>query len=149
MGKYYTVALCGTDDNDNWLEGRDIYLTNDWQAIEIEWKAASAPSANDGYIKLWITEANYSDGRNFNYEYDAVGNRFTESNQSSVNSYQYDSANRLTSVNGVNYTFDDNGNLLSDGTNTYTYDSANRLISVSNPSSVNSYQLPNDKIKKI
>jgi RHS repeat-associated protein len=56
-----------------------------------------------------------------------------------VNSYQYDSANRLTSVNNVNYTFDDNGNLLSDGTNTYTYDSANRLTTVNGPSSTVNY----------
>ena len=40
------------------------------------------------------------------------------------------SANRLTSVGGVNYTFDANGNLLSDGVNIYAYDSANRLITV-------------------
>jgi YD repeat-containing protein len=58
---------------------------------------------------------------------------------STVNS-AYDSANRLTSVDGVAYTFDANGNLLNDGTNTYTYDSANRLISVSNQSAVTSYQ---------
>jgi RHS repeat-associated protein len=42
-------------------------------------------------------------------------------------------------VNGVNYTFDDNGNLLSDGVNTYVYDSANRLVSVSGQSTVTSY----------
>jgi uncharacterized protein RhaS with RHS repeats len=30
----------------------------------------------------------------------------------------------------VTYTWDDNGNLLSDGVNTYTYDSVNRLTSV-------------------
>ena len=57
-----------------------------------------------------------------------------------MNSYQYDVANRLTSVNGVNYTWDNNGNLLNDGVNTYVYDSANRLISVSNQSTVSSYQ---------
>ena len=45
-------------------------------------------------------------------------------------SYVYDNANRLTSVNAVNYTWDNNGNastrsarrLINDGTNTYTYD---------------------------
>ena len=42
----------------------------------------------------------------------------------------YDIANRLTSVNGVQYTWDNNGNLINDGTNTYAYDSANRLTSV-------------------
>jgi RHS repeat-associated protein len=83
---------------------------------------------------------NHSNGDSYLYTYDAVGNRLTETTQNTVNNYQYDSANRLTSVNSVNYTFDDNGNLLSDGTNTYTYDSANRLISVSNQSSVDSYQ---------
>lgn len=48
-------------------------------------------------------------------------------------SFNYDDANRLISVNGQTYTWDNNGNLLSDGVNTYTYDYANRLKSVSNP----------------
>jgi RHS repeat-associated protein len=87
-----------------------------------------------------LTSAEYSNDDYYHYAYDAVGNRLTESNQSTVNSYQYDSVNRLMSVNNVNYAFDNNGNLLSDGVNTYTYDSANRLISVSNQSSVSSYQ---------
>ncbi len=56
-----------------------------------------------------------------------------------TDSYNYDDANRLTDVNGVTYTFDANGNLLSDGVNAYTYDSANRLKSISNQSSVTSY----------
>jgi RHS repeat-associated protein len=49
---------------------------------------------------------------------------------SSSDAYIYDVANRLASVDGVNYTWDANGNLLNDGANTYTYDSANRLTSV-------------------
>ena len=40
-------------------------------------------------------------------------------------------ANRLADVNGVPYTWDDNGNLLNDGVNTYAYDSANRLTAIS------------------
>ena len=44
--------------------------------------------------------------------------------------YQYDAANRLTSVNGQAYTWDDNGNLLNDGLRSYSYDHANRLTSV-------------------
>jgi RHS repeat-associated protein len=42
-------------------------------------------------------------------------------------------------VDGVSYTWDDNGNLLSDGQSTYTYDSANRLTAVSNQSSAVSF----------
>ena len=55
-------------------------------------------------------------------------------------SYQFDVTCRFANVNDVIYTFDANGNLLSDGTNTYAYDSANRLVSVTNgQSSVTSY----------
>ncbi len=47
-----------------------------------------------------------------------------------VTNYGYDIANRLTSVNGQTYTWDNNGNLLNDGTSTNTYDQANRLKTV-------------------
>jgi RHS repeat-associated protein len=94
-----------------------------------------------------LTEANYSDGRYFRYTYDAVGNRLTETKCAVLpcttpitNNYVYDSANRLTSVNGQAYTWDNNGNLTNDGTSTYVYDAANRLTSVSNQSTVSSYQ---------
>jgi YD repeat-containing protein len=51
-----------------------------------------------------------------------------------VTSYTYDAANRLTSVNGVAYTWDNNGNLTNDGVRTYAYDAANRLTAVSGSS---------------
>ena len=47
-----------------------------------------------------------------------------------TNLYTYDIANRLTSVDGVAYAWDDKGNLLSDGERSYAYDHANRLASV-------------------
>lgn len=45
-------------------------------------------------------------------------------------SYTHDAANRLTNVGGVIYTWDDNGNLLSDGMRSYSYDHANRLTQI-------------------
>ena len=42
--------------------------------------------------------------------------------------YLYDAANRLASVDGQAYTFDNNGNLLSSGTLTNSWDAANRLV---------------------
>jgi YD repeat-containing protein len=42
-------------------------------------------------------------------------------------------------VDGVPYTWDDNGNLLSNGVRAYNYDHANRLISVSGAGSTVSY----------
>ncbi|HLO29732.1 MAG TPA: hypothetical protein VK249_11385 [Anaerolineales bacterium] len=59
-----------------------------------------------------------------------MGNRLTSSDPLSATSYQYDTANRLTSVNGVTYEWDNNGNLRNDGVNTHQYDAANRLQTV-------------------
>jgi RHS repeat-associated protein len=81
-----------------------------------------------------LTSADYSTGDYYHDTYDTVGNRKTQARMISGlltnDSYLYDHANRLTSVNGVTYTWDNNGNLLNDGANTYTYDSANRLTSI-------------------
>lgn len=62
-----------------------------------------------------LTEANYSTGAFYHYVYDAVGNRLTQETGLGTTNYTYDIVNRLTSVNGVNYTWDNNGNLLNDG----------------------------------
>ncbi len=72
---------------------------------------------------------------------DPAGNRTAQTVDGAASIYQYDEANRLASVDGVTYTWDNNGNLLGDGTYIYTYDHANRLVSISNPQSTitNSY----------
>ncbi len=69
-----------------------------------------------------------------------MGNRLTETALGgAAKTYTYDAANRLTSADGVSYTWDNNGNLLDDGAHTYTYDHANRLKAVSNQQSAVSY----------
>ena len=83
-----------------------------------------------------LTAADYSDGIYFHYTYDATGNRLTEEVAGGLMiSYTYDNANRLTSVDGVPLSWDNSGNLLSDGVRTYTYDHANRLASATRGSS--------------
>jgi RHS repeat-associated protein len=82
-----------------------------------------------------LTDAVYSNGFEFHYTYDAVGNRLTQTTCApnvpcATTTFSYDAANRLISVNGVTYTWDDNGNLLGDGTSTYGYDSQNRLTTL-------------------
>ncbi len=82
-----------------------------------------------------LTAADYSNGDYYHYTYDAVGDRLTQEKSIlgllTTDTYVPDDANRLNTVNGVTYTWDNNGNLLSDGIKTYTYDSANRLKAVS------------------
>jgi len=99
-----------------------------------------------------LVEADYtlagtgSSGENFQYAYDAVGNRqvmtvtLDAQQPATSTQYTYDPANRLVEVDGVAYTWDANGNLLSDGSRTFTYDAANRLIAVSGQQAVVSYQ---------
>jgi len=85
-----------------------------------------------------LITATYSSGEYYHYTHpstllrtgDAVGNRERLTTHAGVVNYQYDDANRLTSVNGQAYTWDDNGNLLNDGTRSYSYDHANRLTQV-------------------
>jgi YD repeat-containing protein len=85
------------------------------------------------YDKLGrLVEADYFSGEIFEYEYDAVGNRKTYTatidEATTVTTYTYDLANRLTSVGNVVYDWDDRGNLVSDGTFTYTYNAAGRMV---------------------
>ena len=90
-----------------------------------------------------LSGSDYSNGDNYHYTYDAVGNQLTlesmVTGQTSNVAYVYDDANRLVDVNGVPYTWDNNGNLLNDGVNVYAYDSANRLIAFSGPQGAVSY----------
>jgi len=77
-----------------------------------------------------LVGADYDSGEFFHYTYDTVGNRLTQDTLAGTNAYTYDIANRLTSADGVRYSWDAKGNLLDDGTRVYTYDHANRLTSV-------------------
>lgn len=77
-----------------------------------------------------LAAADYDDGSYFHYTYDSVGNRLSETTQSGSTGYLYDDANRLAYVNGQQYSWDNNGNLIYDGAKDYDYDNANRLIKV-------------------
>ncbi len=91
-----------------------------------------------------LIAADYDTGDYFHYTYDAIGNRLTQENAvqglPATTTYTYDGANRLTSVNGVTYTWDAKGNLLNDGVNTYAYDAANRLTSFTGPTVTTTYR---------
>lgn len=77
-----------------------------------------------------LTNAGYTSGETYAYDYDPVGNRLQQIINGDTTSYTYDDANRITSVEGQSYTFDSNGNLLSTGVLTNAFDAANRLVSI-------------------
>lgn len=52
-------------------------------------------------------------------------------NDNEIGDYKTNGLNQYESINGQDITYDDNGNLTSDGSKTYGYDDENRLISVS------------------
>jgi YD repeat-containing protein len=88
-----------------------------------------------------LTSAVYSDGRNFNYTYDANGNTLAFERDlgpgTITTTYAYDAASQLNTAeengNTSQFTYDANGSLISNGVSTYSYDSANRLINVDGP----------------
>ena len=101
-----------------------------------------------------LTAADYDTGLYYHYTYDAVGNRTGQETAfvldplnpptPTVTAYTFDNANRLATVNALPYTFDANGNLLSDGEYTYSYDTSNRLTGVTKAESTVSYRYNGD-----
>lgn len=76
-----------------------------------------------------LTSVDYNDGNSTNYSYDSLGNRTSVVNGGTTN-YSRNKLNQYTSVDGNNYSYDDNGNLTDDGTYLYYYDCENRLTDV-------------------
>jgi RHS repeat-associated protein len=76
------------------------------------------------------------------YTYDAASHRTSIGGSlanttlpSAVQPAIYDAGNRLTQWDGQTFTYDDNGNLLSDGARTYTWNSRNQLDSIAGAAS--------------
>ena len=69
---------------------------------------------------------------NFSYSYDGFGN-FTD--KAGDSSYEYSNSakpNRLTNWSGQNLTYDDNGNILTDGDRTFTYTAFDKASNINN-----------------
>ena len=62
------------------------------------------------------------------YVYDAAGNRISTLVNGVATSYSSNALNQYTTVGGAGYSYDADGNLLSDGVRSYQYNSENRMI---------------------
>ena len=104
-----------------------------------------------------LTEADYSSGENFQYAYDAVGNRtsYTATITSTQNTtYAYDAANRMTKrvVDGSDrytYTWSDADRLTSEEWNgyivrTFAWDAAGRLAQATVPGFTTTFRYDGD-----
>ena len=87
------------------------------------------------------------------YNLDAVGNRTTMTIDGVTTNYTVNNMNAYTAITGgTNMTpqYDNNGNMMSDGTHTYQYNYNNRLISVDNGTTATyKYDALNRRIQKI
>jgi hypothetical protein len=52
----YRLYASARRDNYSWGYTGYHTISDDWHVLEIEWQAASAAGANDGYLKLWIDD---------------------------------------------------------------------------------------------
>jgi YD repeat-containing protein len=103
-------------------------------------------SYNDGSQLTGIT---YTKGTtslgNLTYAYDAAGHRtqmggtLAKANLPQDITASYDAANHISQFNSTAYSYDANGNLITDGQRNYTWDPANRLTQISG-SSIASFQ---------
>ena len=90
----------------------------------------------------WLTGASYSTGQNYQYVYDAAGNRMTQEDNGDLTSYVYNNEYRvltqgLPSGNAIDYLYDSNGNVVRTSSNwgvvNYEYDFENRLTRLTYP----------------
>ncbi|MCG2711361.1 MAG: DUF6531 domain-containing protein [Candidatus Omnitrophica bacterium] len=78
-----------------------------------------------------LTNADYPDGYEHDdtaYNYDKLGNRTTVTDTAGTTTYTANNVNQYTQVQAVIFAYDNNGNLINDGTNSYSYDVDNRLV---------------------
>lgn len=74
------------------------------------------------------------------YQYDALGNRSSTNLNGVPTAYVSNNLNQYSSVGGIAYQHDKDGNLVSDGERIYVYDSENRLQQFSGPGGIMQYE---------
>lgn len=83
-----------------------------------------------------LSETDPTTGNTVSNTYDPLGNRSTKvvkdsaGNVLSTTKYEYNAANELTSVDKNPYVYDQNGNVVDDGTKLYTWDTGGSLTEV-------------------
>jgi RHS repeat-associated protein len=91
-----------------------------------------------------LTSVALPGGRTITYQYDAAGNRVAVTDSGVTTSYTTNDLNEYTQVGSTKYTYDKDGNLISQtgasGTTNYTYNALGQLVSVVSPMGTRTYQ---------
>ncbi len=121
----------GFDKEGNRLYSRKLHDTGNSEQYTydvkyqlIQFKRGSLDAS--GTVAVPVTQTSYN--------LDAVGNWTSKTTDSVTQNRTHNNMNELVSIAGSSLTYDDNGNLLDDGTNAYEYDYENRLIKVTRES---------------
>jgi len=83
----------------------------------------------------------------YSYTLDSIGNQLQESRNEPLEpmltpgtvAYNYDEENRMTAIDGIANSFDDNGNMTGKGANGYQFDFEDRLVQTTIGGNVTSY----------
>lgn len=121
---------------------------------EEELKAGSSAKYHD-YTYDAVNQVTQDDAPTdtYNYTYDAVGNMATSQNGSGTTTYNSNNANQLTGTTGAsvrNFTYDPQGNEVSDTSKTLAYNYDNQLKTYTSGSSVTGfvYDATGNRIEK-
>ena len=98
---------------------RRFHLSNNETLLKAEHYAYNENEELIGYLTAESSQ---------NFVFDRVGNRISSIQDGYERIYEPGSLNQYTTVNGINYSYDDGGNLVSDGERTYSYSSGGRLV---------------------
>lgn len=80
----------------------------------------------DGNVTVPVTQTAYN--------LDALGNWVSKTTEGVTENRTHNEMNEIVDIDGTSHVYDDNGNLVDDGTNTYEYDYENRLLRVTRKS---------------
>ena len=101
-------------------------------------RSRSAPAEMDDRSEVTSAVSANDSAYNFSFNFDSIGNRtdYTthESGTQSVSNYTTNELNQYTSITNPNQspTYDDDGNMLTNGDWTYTWNAENRMVTATN-----------------
>lgn len=115
IGNYgYTVNLDGRRENATLPDGKTWTYSYD----------------NFNQVTAGVFHSSATPSFSHSYVYDTIGNRITSNDNGIIKNYTTNDLNQYTEINGVEYEYDADGNLLSDGRFDYCYNALNQLVSI-------------------